>query len=120
MPGIPPTPDIFDAPGASICINSEWASFIEAQVGKLLSRGLWEGTDSDIDRAIDQVEQFLTKLADIGACALTPIGAMQMWPNAAAPSGWLLCQGQSLLRSAYPDLFAILGTTYGAADGTHF
>lgn len=37
-----------------------------------------------------------------------------------APNGWLLCYGQSLLRADYPNLFAAIGTTYGAADGTHF
>jgi microcystin-dependent protein len=31
-----------------------------------------------------------------------------------------LCYGQSLLRTSYPDLFTAIGTTFGAADGTHF
>jgi microcystin-dependent protein len=33
---------------------------------------------------------------------------------------WLPCDGASLLRSAYPDLFAIIGATYGSVDGAHF
>jgi microcystin-dependent protein len=37
-----------------------------------------------------------------------------------APTGWLLCQGQSLLRTSYQRLFNAIGTTYGAADSTHF
>jgi microcystin-dependent protein len=37
-----------------------------------------------------------------------------------APAGWLACDGASYLRTDYPDLFAAIGTTYGAADGTHF
>lgn len=37
-----------------------------------------------------------------------------------APDGWLMCFGQSVLRSDYPNLFAKIGTTFGAADGTHF
>jgi microcystin-dependent protein len=36
------------------------------------------------------------------------------------PTGWLLCNGDSLLRSEYAALFSAIGTTYGAADGTHF
>jgi microcystin-dependent protein len=36
------------------------------------------------------------------------------------PSGYLECDGSSLLRSAYPDLFSSIGTAHGAADGTHF
>jgi microcystin-dependent protein len=36
------------------------------------------------------------------------------------PAGVLQMSGQSLLRASYPDLFAVISTTYGAVDGTHF
>jgi microcystin-dependent protein len=39
---------------------------------------------------------------------------------ATVQSGTLQCNGASLLRAAYPDLFAKIGTTWGAVDGTHF
>ncbi len=51
---------------------------------------------------------------------LIPVGSIAMFGGASAPNGWLLCQGQSVLRADYPRLFAILGTTFGSADGTHF
>ena len=47
-----------------------------------------------------------------------PIGAVIMFGGAAAPTGWLLCQGQAVSRTTYADLFGILGTTYGVGDGT--
>jgi hypothetical protein len=49
-----------------------------------------------------------------------PSGAMAMWPAAAAPAGWLLCQGQSVLRTDYPALFTAIGVVFGSVDGTHF
>ena len=49
-----------------------------------------------------------------------PVGSIVLWPAATVPADWLACDGASLLRSAYPALFAVLGTMYGAADGTHF
>lgn len=36
------------------------------------------------------------------------------------PAGYLHCNGASLLRASYPALFSAIGTTYGAADGSHF
>jgi len=36
------------------------------------------------------------------------------------PDGSLLCDGSSYLRADFPDLFTVIGTTYGATDGTHF
>jgi len=55
-----------------------------------------------------------------GACKL--IGEIVQWAGTTNPypGKWLDCDGSSLLRSAYPDLFSAIGTTYGAVDGTHF
>lgn len=49
-----------------------------------------------------------------------PVGSVVLWPAPAPPTDWLLCDGSSLVRSAYASLFAVLGTTYGAADASHF
>jgi microcystin-dependent protein len=34
------------------------------------------------------------------------------------PAGYLKCNGAAVSRSAYADLFAAIGTTYGAGDGS--
>lgn len=52
--------------------------------------------------------------------AAIPTGAMLPFAGAAAPEGYLLCNGASYLRTDYASLFAVIGTIYGAADGTHF
>ncbi len=49
-----------------------------------------------------------------------PIGAEKMWPTETPPIGWFEEDGASLVRATYPALFAIIGTMYGAVDGTHF
>lgn len=46
------------------------------------------------------------------------IGEIKAFAGSSAPSGWLLCQGQAVSRTTYASLFAIIGTTYGAGDGT--
>jgi microcystin-dependent protein len=55
-----------------------------------------------------------------GGFALLPVGAVFPYAGGVAPSGYLFCYGQSLLRADYPDLFTAIGTQYGAVDGTHF
>lgn len=49
-----------------------------------------------------------------------PSGSIQMYVGATAPTAWLLCDGTSYLQATYPALFAVIGTVYGSADGTHF
>lgn len=41
-----------------------------------------------------------------------PVGAVFSFAGSSNPNGWLLCQGQAVLRSAYPQLFAVISTTY--------
>jgi len=49
---------------------------------------------------------------------LAPTGVVLPFAGATAPSGWLLCFGQTVSRTTYADLFGVLGTTYGAGDGS--
>lgn len=49
-----------------------------------------------------------------------PVGTVIPFAGSTVPAGWLDCNGASLLRSVYYALYAVIGTTYGAVDGTHF
>lgn len=60
-----------------------------------------------------------TNLAE-SSSGRVPIGALMPYAGLATPAGWLLCKGQSLARSSYPDLFKAIGTLYGAADAQSF
>jgi microcystin-dependent protein len=45
-------------------------------------------------------------------------GIIVPWGNASVPSGFLECNGAAVSRSTYATLFAIVGTTYGAGNGS--
>ena len=47
-----------------------------------------------------------------------PTATIVPWSSASVPSGFLECNGQEVSRSTYSALFAIVGTTYGAGDGS--
>ncbi|CBS87788.1 phage tail protein [Azospirillum lipoferum] len=48
---------------------------------------------------------------------LVPTGALLAFGGAIAPAGYLLCDGSAVDRTTYSDLFAVLGTSFGAGDG---
>ena len=48
----------------------------------------------------------------------TATGTILPWSAASLPSGFLECNGTAVSRSTYSALFAIVGTTYGAGDGS--
>ncbi|KAG2378391.1 hypothetical protein C9374_008534 [Naegleria lovaniensis] len=45
-----------------------------------------------------------------------PIGAIKLFSGHVEPEGWKWCDGSVLSCSSYPDLFAVIGTTFGG-DG---
>ena len=47
-----------------------------------------------------------------------PTGEITLWGTSTAPTGWLIADGSTVSRSTYSALFAVLGTTYGAGDGS--
>ncbi len=47
-----------------------------------------------------------------------PVGSLQAFAGANAPTGWLLCDGTSYSTSVYPDLFSALGYTYGGSGAS--
>lgn len=48
-----------------------------------------------------------------------PAGVIAAFAGVDAPLGWLVCDGTAISRTGYPDLFAVLGTSYGYGDGTY-
>lgn len=47
-----------------------------------------------------------------------PIGSMIPYGKSQPPTNWLICNGQAVSRTTYADLFAVIGTSYGAGDGS--
>jgi microcystin-dependent protein len=47
-----------------------------------------------------------------------PPGLIKMYGGSSAPRGHLMCDGTAYSRTTYADLFAIIGTSYGAGDGS--
>ena len=47
-----------------------------------------------------------------------PIGSITAYGKETAPANWLICDGSAVSRSAYADLFAVIGTKYGEGDGS--
>ena len=45
-------------------------------------------------------------------------GSVIPWSDGSVPSGFLECNGSAVSRSTYSALFAIIGTTYGAGNGS--
>ena len=51
--------------------------------------------------------------------AFNPVGTVIWYASTSIPTGYLMCDGSAVSRSTYASLFAVIGTTYGAGDGSN-
>ncbi len=71
--------------------------------------------------SVNKVNQSTGELSPIAGGTLyadAPVGSIQAYGGATAPWGWLLCQGQAVSRATYAELFGVIGTSFGAGDGS--
>ena len=64
------------------------------------------------------VTQVRTLLNVADSADATPTGVIFPYGGAAAPSGFLLCDGSAVSRTTYADLFAVISDSYGVGDGS--
>lgn len=56
----------------------------------------------------------------INVPAAVPSGVMVPFAGKTVPDGWLLCNGASLAKASYPDLFTAIGYTWGGSGNTFY
>lgn len=49
---------------------------------------------------------------------LIPVGIQVAYGGTVPPTGWLICDGSAVSRTTYAELFKVIGTSYGAGDGS--
>lgn len=59
-----------------------------------------------------------THITTIANLNFVPVGSVSLWTTNTAPTGWLMCDGSAKSRLTYKGLFDVIGTTYGAGDGS--
>ena len=99
--GIAPT-----LPGAA------WFHWVSQTLGCAI-----QGNGLTIDQT--KTDQLLSAMKNLGKMVV-PIGTVVFYLGTTIPDGYLLCNGASLLRTEYPELFEVLGEKCGSVDSAHF
>lgn len=81
--------------------------------------GLWLGIKVGFDEEMSQRQQMVSVPYALSATHASvakngmPPGTIVAFAGAAAPDGWLLCDGAGFSQSQYPALYAAIGSTWG-------
>lgn len=69
----------------------------------------------------DKIKDGTITNAKLSGGGTIPIGSIIAYGSETEPTGWIECDGSSLLREGiYADLFEAIGLVYGYVDATHF
>lgn len=92
-------------------VNNEPAGSAPAPLER--SRNLSDVDDKAISRTnLDVFSRSETR-------QMAPASEVCYFARATAPTGWLKANGAAVSRTAYADLFAAIGTTFGSGDGVN-
>jgi microcystin-dependent protein len=101
-------------------VTDDW--FRRALIGALelmCNQENWDARGSaTIEYARDKANEMLEGLEIDVIIPFVPVGTIAMFAGSAVPGKWLTCDNSAVLRTDYPELFAVIGTTYGAGNGT--
>jgi microcystin-dependent protein len=85
--------------------TTPYAGLTKPTVGA--NENTWGGL---LNTDLDIIDTFLRQIV--------PAGAILPYAGLVPPTGFFICNGQALSRTAYADLFAAIGTTWGVGDGS--
>jgi len=110
---------------ANFCIslpgNEEWRAQFLGAILALTKTENWD--EFGALSALDMSDEWRAVLFDFmnGGCSMIPVASILPFAGQTAPSGFLLCHGQSVLREDYPLLYNEIGLIYGSyIDDDHF
>lgn len=72
-------------------------------------------TEADLTQLYQAIGVMIADAVDTHA---SPAGKTAYFARSTAPTGWLKANGAAVSRTTYASLFAAIGTTFGAGDGT--
>ena len=110
--------EVCEAIGASNGYKGEWDSGTTYAQGDVVSYSghLWL---SKQDNNLGNIPSFGSSTYWMPIIGIdVPVGAILAFASDTPPDGWLECNGAEVSRTDYADLFNVIGTTFGAGDGS--
>jgi microcystin-dependent protein len=101
--------------------NANTNAFTDPNKTKLagISSGAEVNVQSDWAQSDVASDDYIRNKPDVlGANGQPVAGLVQPYTGGSVPNGWLECNGAAVSRTTYAALFAVIGTTFGAGDGS--
>ncbi len=102
-----------------------WANQIQAELLAVITAGGFAPSGTNNAQLLAALRTLFVEPSDLEGLAsqgdlamVISAGAMSFFARTTAPTGWLKANGAAVSRTTYATLFAAVGTTFGAGDGS--
>jgi hypothetical protein len=120
------TDKILDGTISTADIGNSQINSAKIADNSVTSADIADGTISTVDLADGAVNSGkvaagaidYAKLAAAVQQSLCPSGTIMAFAGDTAPTGWLLCNGATVSRSTYSNLYSVVGNRFGSGDNT--
>jgi microcystin-dependent protein len=115
-----------DATNSTIDVKDDRNLVIKANAATILT-----ANDADVTSTVPVVlpgdpssslqaapKQYVDTSSSAAVVSAAPAGIIAPFAGSSAPAGWLAANGAAVSRTTYAALFAAIGTTWGAGDGS--
>lgn len=105
----------------ALAIDGQSTPTADLSMGGKKLTALADGIADTDATTISQLNAAVASLTAAIAAATTvsaPVGSCVQYTGSTPPSGWFECNGWAISRTTWSALFAVIGTTYGAGNGT--
>lgn len=92
---------------------------VQYSAGKWINRSLAEAGMAPLIHNHDDLYYTQEEVNGL-ISASVPAGVISQFAGTTAPTGYLLCSGQSLSKTTYPSLHSVIGYTYGGSGDTFY
>jgi microcystin-dependent protein len=97
-------------------VTADWLNLVHGEIESVIDAAGIELDEQDDTQLLQAIQTLID--ARLAALAIFPVGAIMLRAVNGATAGWLMCDGAEYSRTAYAPLFAAIGTTFGAGNGT--
>lgn len=99
-------------PTSQVCMS--WSK-VGVGIGKVWEHGILDVGGDIYESDVKLSDKYMAKSL---TTSLIPTGAIIWYAKSTPPTGLLFCNGGALSRTTYSALFSVIGTTFGAGDGS--
>ncbi|MEJ1378184.1 MAG: phage tail protein [Candidatus Sedimenticola sp. (ex Thyasira tokunagai)] len=95
-------------------VTDDWLNSIQEELANVIEEDGGVLNKADNTQLLTKIQALIVASQQSGI----PSGAVITWGDGALPAGYLECNGTAINRTTYSDLFAVIGTGFGAGDGS--